>query len=144
VKTTEPLFVIGIELRTDNNAAFETIPQHWQRFYGERILEQIPNRKNDVVYAIYTNYTNPGLNSHGIYSCVIGCVVDISTPVPAGMTRILLPASSYQVVSVDSPEAVGGVWEAIWQQDSSQRTFIADFECYFPDGRVEIYLGVHS
>jgi predicted transcriptional regulator YdeE len=140
---SELVWIIGLELRTSNDIAFETIPAHWQRFMGEQILGRIPNRASDTVYAVYTNYQNPGINNEGTYSCVLGAAVRDTSQIPDGVVAVSLPASTYQVVQVESVEMVGLAWQTIWQQDTSQRTFIADTECYYPDEKVEIHLGIH-
>jgi predicted transcriptional regulator YdeE len=144
IVSSEPVWIIGLELRTSNEAAFETIPAHWGRFTSEKIFSQIPNRASDNVYAVYTNYQNPGVNNEGIYSCVIGAAVKDTSHLPDGLIAISLPASTYQVVPVERADLVGEAWQKIWQQDTSQRTFIADAECYYLDGKVEIHLGIYS
>jgi predicted transcriptional regulator YdeE len=141
---SEPVWIIGLELRTSNDIAFETIPAHWGRFASEKISSQIPNRASDNVYAVYTHYQNPGVNNEGIYSCVIGAAVKDVSQVPNGLVAVSLPASTYQVVFVERADLVGEAWQTIWQQDTSKRTFIADTECYYPDGKVEIHLGIHT
>jgi predicted transcriptional regulator YdeE len=139
----KPVWIIGLELRTSNDIAFETIPAHWQRFTSEKIFSRIPNRTADNVYAVYTNYQNLGVNNEGIYSCVIGAAVKNTSQIPDGLIVVSLPASTYQVVLVERAEMVGQAWQTIWQQDTGKRTFIADTECYYPDGKVEIHLGIH-
>jgi predicted transcriptional regulator YdeE len=139
---SEPVWIMGLELRTNNTEAFETIPAHWGRFMGEKILSRIPNRVADNVYAVYTNYQNLGLNNEGTYSCVLGAAVNNVSQIPDGLVAVSLPASTYQVVLVESAEMVGVAWQTIWQQETKERTFIADTECYYPDGKVEIHLGI--
>lgn len=141
---SEPVWIIGLELRTSNDVAFETIPAHWQRFMGEQTLGRIPNRVSDNVYAVYTNYQNPGINNQGMYSCILGAAITTKEQIPDGLVAVPLPASSYQVVPVERADRVGQAWQDIWQQDTSQRTFIADSECYYPNGKVEIHLGIHG
>jgi predicted transcriptional regulator YdeE len=138
--------IIGLELRTHNEVASQTIPAHWQNFAEQKVLERIPNPLSSAVYAVYTHYQNPGQNNLGIYSCVIGAAVSSDTPVPEGLISIQLPASSYQMVQVPRgrSDLVGETWQSIWQQDPSSRTFIADFERYDADGTIEIGLGVKS
>jgi predicted transcriptional regulator YdeE len=138
------LTIIGLELRTDNEVAGQTIPAHWQNFAEQKVLERIPNALSSDVYAVYTHYQNPGQNNLGIYSCVIGAAVSSGATVPEGLIAIELPASSYQIVQVPTgrPDLVGETWASIWQQDPSSRTFIADFERYDADGTIEIWLGV--
>ncbi len=143
---TQAITIIGLELRTNNEEAFQTIPAHWQRFGTEAILDQIPNKLSSNVYAIYTHYEHEGLNNAGTYSLVIGAAATHLETVPAGLTRIQLPASSYQIFPVEQgrPDLVGQAWQTIWQQDTSSRTFIADGERYRSDGTIDILIGVKS
>jgi predicted transcriptional regulator YdeE len=142
----EAITIVGLELRTNNEEAFQTIPMHWHCFGTEGILEQIPNKASTDVYAIYTHFEYEGLNNTGMYSLVIGAAVTHLETVPAGLTRIQLPASSYQIFPVEQgrPDLVGQAWQTIWQQDTSSRTFIADGERYRSDGTIDILLGVKS
>ena len=140
----ESIPIVGLELRTNNDVANQTIPEHWQHFYAEGILEKIPNKFSNDVYAVYTNYEHEGLNNSGTYSLVIGASVSALESVPSGLIAVRLPASSYQVVPVPQgrPDLVGESWVAIWQQDTSKRTFIADCERYRTDGTIDILLGI--
>jgi predicted transcriptional regulator YdeE len=54
------IMIVGIALRTSNEEAMETIPPLWGRFLSEGILGQIPNRVNDEINAVYTNFENEG------------------------------------------------------------------------------------
>lgn len=140
---TTPLSIIGLELRTDNNQAFQTIPLHWKQFMETQVLEQIPHKLSSDLYAIYTLYTNAGVNNLDTYSFVIGAASSAEAA-PGGLTCLELPASHYQVVSVEHgrPDLVGQAWQEIWAQDASRRTFVADFERYRSDGSIDILLGV--
>jgi predicted transcriptional regulator YdeE len=145
-QTLAEITVVGLELCTSNDVGFETIPAHWQRFASEAVLERIANKASSDVYAVYTNYANPGLNNAGVYSCVIGAAVKNLLQVPEGLTAVTLPASSYQIVPVADgrPDLVGEAWQQVWAQDASQRTFIADAERYRSDGRIDLLLGVRA
>ena len=54
----QAITVIGIELRTTNLQAMQTIPPLWQRFAQEGVLAAIPQRLNDDV-SPSTNTTAP-------------------------------------------------------------------------------------
>jgi predicted transcriptional regulator YdeE len=142
----EPIFIVGIELRTSNDVAHETIPLHWQRFMTLNIPERIPNRASEDMYAVYTNYQNEGLNNGGVYSCVLGVDVTNLEMVPEGLVAVRLPAASYEVVAVPSGRAdlVGEAWQAVWQQDTARRAFIADCERYRADGKIDLLLGLRD
>ena len=140
----ESITIVGLELRTSNDIAHQTIPAHWKRFYAEGISEKIPNKLSNDVYAVYTNYEHEGLNNSGTYSLVIGASVSSFEDLPPDLIGVKLPASSYEVIAVAQgrPDLVGESWMAIWQQDAAKRTFIADFERYRVDGTIDILLGI--
>ncbi len=138
------LRIIGIELRTSNREAMQTIPPHWQRFTGEGVLARIPGKLSDEVYAVYTHFENAGVNNEGLYSLIIGAAVDSAQAVPAGMNHAVLPVSPRAVFPVPTgrPDQVGAVWQTIWQRDDLPKAFVADCERYRADGRIDILIGL--
>ncbi len=145
---TEPLsqaiHVVGIELRTTNLEAMQTIPPHWQRFGQEEVLAHIPAKLNGDVYAVYTHFENAGLNNTGLYSLVIGAAVPASAEVPAGMVRVVIPASKRAVFDVEPArvDLVGAKWMEIWSHTTLAKTFIAEYERYSADGKIAISIGL--
>lgn len=138
------LRIIGIELRTSNHEAMQTIPPHWQRFTEEDVLARIPGKLSDEVYAVYTHFENAGVNNEGLYSLIIGAPVDSAQAVPAGMNHAVLPVSPRAVFPVPTgrPDQVGAVWQTIWQRDDLPKAFVADCERYRADGRIDILIGL--
>lgn len=142
----QALRIIGIELRTSNTEALHTIPPHWHRFVSEAVLERIPGKLSDDVYAIYTHFENAGRNNQGIYSLIIGAPVSSEATVPAGMSHAVLPASRRAVFPVPQgqPQAVGDVWQAVWQRSDLPKTFVADGERYRANGEIDILVGLRE
>lgn len=140
----QAIHVVGIELRTTNLEAMQTIPPHWQRFGKEGVLAHIPAKLNGDVYAVYTHFENAGLNNTGLYSLVIGAAVPASAEVPAGMVRVVVPASKRAVFEVEPNRAdlVGAKWMDIWAHTELSKTFIAEYERYSADGRIAISMGL--
>ncbi|WP_050476244.1 GyrI-like domain-containing protein [Herbaspirillum rhizosphaerae] len=143
------IHVVGIELRTGNAQAFQTIPLHWQRFFQEKVTTAVEGKMSDDVYAVYTHFQNAGINNHGIYSLVIGLAVDpgAELPLPAGFSRAVVPASYRVVFPVEAnrPENVGEAWKKIWEYSDFPKTYIADYERYrSSDGTIDISIGVSS
>lgn len=139
----QALHVVGIELRTRNTEAMQTIPAHWQRFQAEGVMARIPARTSDDVFGVYTHFEHAGRDNEGLYSLVIGACVPADAEVPAGMVRVVVPASRRAVFPVDEgrPDRVGDAWQEIWRTPLP-KTFIADYEHYHADGRIEILIGV--
>lgn len=138
------IHVVGIELRTTNLEAMQTIPPHWQRFAAEGVMGRISGRLSDEVYAVYTHFENAGHNNLGLYSLVIGAAAPASVSVPEGMVRVVVPASRRAVFEVEHgrPDLVGPKWVDIWGHTDLPKTFIAEFERYGPDGSILISIGL--
>lgn len=136
--------IIGIELRTSNDEAMQTIPPHWQRFTEENVLARIPGKLSDEVYAVYTHFENAGVNNQGIYSLIIGAPVSSAQAVPPGMVHAVLPASPRAVFPVPQGrfDQVGPAWLEVWQRDDLPKTFIAECERYRADGQIDILIGL--
>ncbi|MDR7307251.1 effector binding domain-containing protein [Rhodoferax saidenbachensis] len=141
---SQAIHVVGIELRTTNLEAMQTIPPHWQRFGQEEVLAHIPAKLNADVYAVYTHFENAGLNNTGLYSLVIGAPVPASAEVPAGMVRVVIPASQRAVFEVEPArfDLVGAKWMEIWGHTELAKTFIAEYERYSADGKIAISIGL--
>ena len=135
--------VIGIELRTSNEEAMETIPPLWDKFYSEGITQKIENRVSDEVYAVYTNFENEGLNNEGVYSLIIGVEVEDFESIPDGMTATTIEVQDREVFSVaeGKPENVGATWMDIWKRDDLKKTFVSEYEHYHAEG-IDVYIGV--
>ena len=140
----QAIHVVGIELRTTNLEATQTIPLHWQRFGQEEVLAHIPAKLNADVFAVYTHFENAGSNNSGLYSLVIGAAVPASAEVPAGMVRVVVPASRRAVFDVAHArfDQVGPTWMEIWGRTDLAKTFIAEYEHYRADGTIAISVGL--
>ena len=141
---TDAITVIGIELRTSNAVAAQAIPPHWQRFSQEAVMASIPSKRGDDVFAVYTHFEHAGHNNTGLYSLVIGASVPPDAPVPAGMTRVVVPASQRAVFGVDKGrfDLVVSAWQAIWQRNDLAKSFMADYEQYRANGDICISIGL--
>jgi predicted transcriptional regulator YdeE len=77
--------IIGISARTNNAqeaAGNGVIAKQWDRFYKEGILDKIPNKADQAIYAVYTDYAS---DRNGDYTYIIGAKVrDGSAPPLAG------------------------------------------------------------
>lgn len=146
VQQDTALRIMGIELRTSNDEAMQTIPAHWQRFTEDGVLARIPGKLSDEVYAIYTHFEHAGVDNRGIYSLIIGAPVSSTQAVPPGMSHAVLPASPRAVFPVPPGrfDQVGAVWQDIWQRDDLPKTFVADCERYRANGDIDILVGVRD
>lgn len=142
----DAIHVVGLELRTCNPDAPRTIPAHWARFMDEAVLQRIPHKLSDDVWAVYTHFEHAGLNNQGVYSLIVGAQVPADGEVPAGLARAVLPASERAVFSAEAgrPQSVAAVWQKIWALSDLKKTFIADAERHAADGEIEILIGVQD
>ncbi len=143
--------VIGITVRTSNaaGASGTDIPTLWNRFISEGVLSKIPNRINDTIYCVYTDYEG---NHTQPYTTLLGCQVTELDIIPEDMTGIEIPMGNYEQVTVTGNLMNGIVFEAwmdIWQRPL-KRTYKADFEIYdekaadLSNAEVKIFVGVQS
>jgi len=146
VQQTGIFHVAGIELRTSNSEAAQTIPQHWQRFQQEGVPARLPDKLSDEVYAVYTRFENEGRSNEGVYSLVLGAKVRPDAVLPPGFTRVLVPAGPRMVFPVEAGrfDLVSQVWQTIWNFHERKKTFIADYERYGAGGAIDIFIGIRD
>lgn len=134
--------IIGISIRTSNEQAMQDIPKLWQRFYSQDIKKNIPNKKSDLVYALYTEYEK---DMSKPYTLVIGCEVSSLDAIPEGMVGKLITQATYALFLAQGkqPDAIVSTWEQIWET-KLERTYTGDFEIYDPQSpsRTEIYVSI--
>lgn len=127
----EPFNVIGISVRTtnENNQAATEIADLWGKFMTEGVLEAIPNKIDNTVYSIYTDYESDHTKP---YSVVLGCKVENLDEIPDGMTGKLIEGGNYVKLSAKGNLAEGLIikkWIEIWGMDLN-RVFTADYEVF--------------
>ena len=138
----DPIQIVGIELKTSNDVALQTIPPQWQKFYQEGVLEKIPNKISQDVYGVYTHFRHIGKYQECAYSLIIGAAVSKVGKLPAGLVAAIIPPSNRQIFAVvGGPMKVGEKWLEIWQQPL-KRAFVADYEKYQPSGAIDIFIGI--
>lgn len=145
----EPLYIAGIAIRTSNTEQQRTnaIGNLWNRFWEEGILEKIPGKTGNELYAVYTEYEGDATKP---YTLIIGSPVESLENLPAGMKGVTLEGGKYAKTSVTgqlSEEVVQQGWMAVWSAHLD-RKYQADFEVYKCDGfdpdhaEVDIFVGI--
>lgn len=144
----EEFNIIGIEVRTTNNngQGVSDIGRLWQRFMNEHIAEKIPNKINNTVYSIYTEYAG---NFTKPYTTLIGCKVENLKEIPIGMRGMKFNHGIYRkfVAKGNITVSVANAWNEIWNTDIN-RAYTQDFEVYSekaynPDNaEIDIYIAV--
>lgn len=146
----EPFKVIGIAVRTtnENEQAAKDIPVLWEKFMKENILENIPNKIDNTMYSIYTDYEKDHTKP---YTTLLGCKVENLDHIPEGMIGKSFEGGDYIRFTAKGNLAEGLVineWFKIWNMDLG-RTFTADFEMYGEkaqnpsDAEVDILIAVN-
>ena len=93
---TKEMKIIGISAITKNADEMSgkgKIPALWQRFFEEKILEKIPNKKSPTNMAVV--YTDFESDETGIYRIIIGAEVTESEDIPNDMVLRNVPQGRY-------------------------------------------------
>lgn len=145
----ETFYVIGISTRTTNanGQSGKDIEALWTRFWGEEIQAKIPNKVNDDIYAVYTDYES---DYTGAYTLIIGLKVNTLDDIPPGYAGLEIEAATYEkfVSKGKMPEAVFNTWLDIWQNKELKRLYKSDFTVHgkkYYDGEnaeVETYISI--
>lgn len=151
--TIQKKYIIGISARTTNanGQSAKDIEALWEKFWGEEIQNQIPNKLSDDIYAVYTNYET---DFTGQYDTIIGLPVNSLDHIPAGMLGITIETDMYNkfVSKGKMPETVFNTWLEIWgnKEFNLKRAYKADFTIHdkkYYDGdnaEVETYISVNN
>jgi len=130
-QTIQKFSIIGIAVRTtnENQQAGMDIPKLWNKWMTEGIIEKIPNKIDDSIYCMYTDYEKDYTKP---YTTILGCKVKNLNNIPEGMTGKTIEESTYIKYTAKGNILQGLVfneWKKIWSSDL-QRTYTADFEIY--------------
>lgn len=151
----KPFTVIGIAARTSN--AKEMTPdgiigKQWGRLFQQGLIEQIPNRADRNIVAVYTDYAS---DHNGEYTFLLGARVTSDADVPAGMVAKKIPGGKFAVFTTEkgpAPEVVPATWMKINSLRKTalggDRAYRADYEIYDERARdpqnlqVDVYVGI--
>jgi predicted transcriptional regulator YdeE len=127
----QPFNVIGISIRTtnENGQSGKDIPALWSKFMSERIIEKIPNKIDNSIYCIYTDYEKDHTKP---YTTILGCQTENLDAIPHGMVGRTFKGGNYSKHVAKGNILQGMIfnaWIKIWNSDL-QRAFTADFEIY--------------
>ncbi len=145
----EPFKVIGIAIRTTNveGQSAQDMAQLWSRFFAEAIQEKIPNKTDNSLLTLYTNYEGDHMQP---YDALIGCRVSSIDEIPEGMVAHSCEGGVYQKYLAKGDITQGVVaqtWFDIWSQ-KMERSYSTDFEEYGEkaqnpqDAEVDIYVAI--
>lgn len=147
--------VVGIATRTSNAremTADGIIGKQWGRLMQEGLLAKIPNKADQNIVAVYTEYAS---DHDGEYTFVLGARVKSEESAPAGMVAKKIPAGKFAVFTSEKGAAAKVVPEA-WMKINSlphsavggDREYRADYEIYDEraadpaNAQVDVYVGI--
>lgn len=142
--------IIGIAVRTtnENGKAAKDIPALWEQFMNENVLSKIPNKIDNTVYSLYTNYESDHTQP---YTTIIGCKVENLDAVPEGMVGQSFDGGDYLKMTVRgnlAEDLVINQWLKIWEMSDLDRTYTVDFEVFGEkaqnpsDAEIDIFVGI--
>lgn len=149
-ETLKEFYVIGISVRTtnENGKAGIDIPELWTKFMSENLIEKIPNKIDNTLYCIYTeyeeDYTKP-------YTTILGCKVSSIESIPNEMVAKTFENENYRKFIAKGNILQGMVfeeWTKIWNTEID-RKYSADFEVYGEkaqdpeNAEVDIYISLN-
>lgn len=149
-QTVEKFIVVGISVRTtnENGKAAIDIPELWTKFMSKNLIEKIPNKIDNTIYCIYTeyekDYTKP-------YTTILGCKVSSTENMPNEMVAKTLENQNYRKFVAKGNILQGivfGEWTKIWNTEID-RKYTADFEVHGEktqnpeNAEVDIYVSIN-
>jgi predicted transcriptional regulator YdeE len=147
----EPFNIIGISIRTtnENGQASKEIAELWSRFMSENIQEKIPNKVDNEIYSLYTDYESDHTKP---YTAILGCKVKNLDNIPNGMVGKSFDGGNHVKTTTKGDLMQGLIvnhWSKIFDMDLD-RTYDTDFEIFGEkaqnpsDAEVHFYVGVKN
>lgn len=145
----EPFNFVGISIRTtnENGQASNEIAEFWGKFMSENILTKIPNKVDNEIYSLYTDYESDHTKP---YTAILGCKVENLDNIPSGMVGKSFSGGTYKKTTAKGDLMQGLVvnqWSKIFEMELD-RTYDADFEIFGEkaqnpsNAEVDFYVGV--
>lgn len=118
--------IIGISTQTtnENGQSIQDVEALWNRFWNENIAAQVPNKVNEDIYAVYTDYESDYMR----YKLIIGFPVSSLDDIPNDFVgREILVGNTEKFTSKGKmPEAILKTWSEIWTNKKLKRAYRAD------------------
>jgi predicted transcriptional regulator YdeE len=115
-KSIDHFYVMGIAVRTTNEhgKSMIDIPKLWEQFFSENIMDKIPNKINNTLYCVYTDYEGDYTMP---YTTLLGCKVSNLDSMPNGLLGKSIGGGQYSVFTAKGRITDGIVyeeWLKIW------------------------------
>jgi predicted transcriptional regulator YdeE len=129
-KAAFKLMGLKLDKKTTNEGGQSSIDcgNLWQKIEKENVVERIPNKLSNNLYAVYFDYEGDHTKP---FSYFIGCEVAIDTNAPEGMDSLVIPEDNYSKVVAKGtiPNCIINSWIEIWNS-KIERAYNYDFEIY--------------
>ena len=141
------MIIAGISAQIDDhNSSNKQIQALWHQFWKDNVTNQLTNRTNLTIYAVYHDYTGDNTKA---YTLTIGHRINQISDIPSELKVIVIPQQTYLVFTAHGqlPTSIDNTWKKICQS-TLQRTYSFDFEIYDEraqnpqDAIVDIYVAV--
>ena len=146
--------VAGVSVRTSNAKEMTSeapIGKLWQRLASDNFLARIPNKVDDSVIALYTDYEN---GKDGLYTYLLGAKVSSKKDLPAEFVARDIVSGEYGVFTAKGGapgEMTVNLWKQIWSLEKPgglERAYKTDYEVHYGEAenvqtsRTDIYIGL--
>ncbi|MGC6423150.1 MAG: GyrI-like domain-containing protein [Flavobacteriaceae bacterium] len=130
-ESIKPFKICGLKVRTtsENGQSTKDIGELWNIFLGDNITDNIPNKTDNPIFSIYTNYQGDFTQP---YDTILGCEVDSLHKILKGIIGQEFKGGIYvKFTSKGSLHkgVVHRIWDEILKSDIN-RTYSADFEVF--------------
>jgi predicted transcriptional regulator YdeE len=137
---------IGVRTTNENMQAVNDIGKIWEDFWNKNVSAFIENKKNNMIYGVYTNYEKDWTLPYDFYAC---CEIENNKEDNSEFSVLNIPESKYAKFSIrgNYESSVAGLWNVIWGTEL-ERTYTYDYEVYYNDGNdpenqlLEIYIAI--
>ena len=146
--------IAGRSVRTNN--AREVTPEAqigklWQQLFTENFLARIPNRLDDHVIALYTDYEN---GKDGMYTYLLGAKVSSRKNLAAEFAARQVASGQYAMFTDQGglpPQMTVNLWKRIWSLEKPgvlERAYKTDYEDHYgpaddiSKSHIDIYIGL--
>lgn len=122
--------VVGVSTEVSNDRD-DLLENAWDLFFKSEVLDYLDgkNLSADII-SVYYNYQGDHTKP---YSLLIGYEVDESFETPMGVEDVIINLNHEQHrLEGEDTEAVIEKWQEIWDDNSRERAYIADFDRFNP------------
>jgi predicted transcriptional regulator YdeE len=97
IKLNQPIYVIGLEIKTDDNAIYQDVSKVANQFNEIKKSYQIPNLKEPWASINISKDYNPETKT---FTYIVGDVVNVVDTIPPGLKSYEIPPLTYAVFPI--------------------------------------------